>query len=270
MKINEVYTRITEQIKQKLEQGTLPWKKSWVIGLPQNLISKRPYNGINFLSLCTANYPSPYYLTFLQCKEKGGYVKRDEKGQLIIFWKLMDKDMPGDEETESARIPLTRYSYVYNITQTSLYDDKPEPTSIVGCEEIINNIKDRPVIKHNTIRCYYSPVEDFISLPMPEDFNSTEEYYSTLFHELIHWTGHKSRLARIEYGRDVTEKATEELIAEIGSSYLCGLCGISSAVIDNQASYIDGWLSHLKHDPAYFIKAATAASKAVNFIMNNI
>lgn len=270
MKINEVYSNITEQIKNRLEQGTLPWRKSWIIGLPQNITTRRPYSGVNFLSLCMADFASPYYLTYLQCKDRGGYITKGSKGIPILFWTLLSFGLPDNHEKQKPyEFPYLKYSYVYNLTQTSLYSGKPEPTSIIGCEQILNDMKERPVIKHNTLRCYYSPTEDYISVPMPEDFDSTEEYYSSLFHELIHWTGSRERLARLDNRSDEAEVANEELIAEIGSSFLCGLCGISSAVIDNQAAYIEGWLSHLNNDAAYFIKAATAANKAVNYILGN-
>jgi len=270
MKINEIYANITEQIKSRLEQGTLPWRKSWVVGIPKNLISRRAYQGINFLSLCMTDFASPYYLSFLQCQDRGGYVTKGSKGTAILFWKLLNIPLPDNHEKQKPyEFPYLKYSYVYNITQTSLYSGKPEPTSIIECDQILNNMKDRPAIKHNTMRCYYSPSEDYISLPMQEDFDSTEEYYSSLFHELIHWTGSPARLARLENRSDATDVANEELIAEIGSSFLCGLCGISSAVIDNQASYIEGWLAHLNHDSAYFIKAATLANKAVSYILGN-
>ena len=268
MKIQEVYNKISNQIQEKLQQGTLPWKKSWSIGLPQNLITRHHYTGINFLSLCMADYASPYYLTFLQCKEKGQFINTGAKGSLIVFWKLLEPKVDNSAKQEKQEpTPYIQYSYVFNVSQTSLYKPETEERKNLDCEKVISGMLNKPVIKNNHSRCCYYPTSDYISLPKIYDFNSPEEYYSTLFHELIHWTGHQTRLNRFVSKKNM-DKVSEELIAEIGSSFLCGLCGISSKVIDSQASYIDVWLLKVEKDPVYFIKAASQAQKAVNFILN--
>lgn len=266
MRIQEVYKKITNQIQEKLQQGTLPWKKSWIIGLPQNMISKHYYTGINFLSLCTADYPSPFYMTFLQCKEKEGFINAGERGNLIVFWKMLEpkEEQSGNQQEQQ---PYIQYSYVFNLSQTTLYKPDTDPKQILDCEKIITEMKVKPVIKNNHSRCCYYPTADYISLPKINDFNSPEDYYSTLFHELVHWTGHQERLNRFVSKKHMDE-VTEELVAELGSSFLCGLCGISATVIDSQASYIDGWLSRVEKDPVYFIRASSAAHKAVSFILN--
>ena len=193
MQIQEVYNKITSQIQEKLQAGTLPWKKSWSVGLPQNMISRHYYNGVNFLSLCTADFPSPYYLTFLQCKSKEGFINSGEKGTLIVFWKMLEPkaDESGTLDKQDST-PYIQYSYVFNVSQTSLYKPETEERKNLDCEKVIAGMLNKPVIKNNHSRCCYYPTSDYISLPKIYDFNSPEEYYSTLFHELIHWTGHNS------------------------------------------------------------------------------
>lgn len=269
MNRRKIYSRITDTILQKLREGTVPWKKSWKIGLPANFISKRTYNGINFLSLINNEYPSPYYLTFLQCSQKGGKINKGEKGYPIIFWTIKEINVSLGEEAEYKRVSIARLSYVFNLTQTDLHRDFSEVLKKPSCDAIIKNMKgEKPVIKHNHRRSYYSIKEDLISLPSIIEFNSPDEYYSTLFHELIHWTGSERRLNRFSTGRKIEAYSHEELIAEIGSAYLCGLTGIASKVIDNQAAYVDSWYSKINSNPDMLIDAAVQAQKSVEYIVN--
>ena len=269
MNRQEIFDHITKQIKEKLEQGTLPWRRSWKTGLPMNLLTKRPYSGINFLSLCTNDFPSPYYLTFLQCRDKGGSINKGEHGSQIVYWAM--KDTAGDlSDKEVRRYPLLRLSRAFNLSQTSLYISHSETLVITPYTSILNSLIIQPVIKNNTRACYYSPSEDYISIPQIQDFETAEEYYSSLFHEIIHWTGNSSRLSRLGIDQDKTEKATEELIAEIGSAYLCGLCGIAPTVIENQANYIQSWLGQVEGNPLYFVNASVQAQKAVNYLFQSI
>ncbi len=267
----DIFASITQKIKDKLEQGTIPWQRSWTVGIPRNLVSKKAYNGINFLSLCLQEYPSPYYLTYLQCQQKAGTISKGAKGLLVVYWQIKEYATAGKEtdELDVKRFPLIRYSYVFNLSDTSLYKDSiDEQNKVVAFEEILNNMKEPPVIRYNIARCYYNANDDYISLPQINDFNCPQEYYSSLAHELIHWTGSASRLNRLQstsFGSD--EYSLEELIAEIGSAYLCAMAGIAPKVIDNQAAYINGWLRQLKNQENLFIEAATNAQKAVNYLI---
>lgn len=259
----EIYNRITKQLLAKLSEGTIPWRKSWKIGLPTNLKSKLIYNGINFVNLCINEYPSPYYVTFLQCKERGGYILKGEKGNWVVYWEVKELSNADDE---IKRIPIIKKSIVFNLAQTSLFEQKEERI-IVQCEEVIKGMKFTPDIRHNTLRAYYSPAEDYISLPPISSFDSEAEYYSTLMHELVHWTSHPSRLDRKSSATEKTEYSFEELVAEIGSSYLCALTGIAPLTLENQVAYIKGWLKLFDSDENVFIKAAIEAQRAVNFIL---
>ncbi|MBV6419391.1 MAG: DNA primase TraC [Ignavibacteriaceae bacterium] len=267
---SEIFNKTTDAILQKLKEGIIPWRKSWKSGIPRNYISKRPYNGINFLSLCTMDFSSPYFLTFLQCKQKNGYIKRGEQGTLVVFWKLEDTlDAGGKDDISNQvkQVPLLRYSYVFNINQTSISVGSDDAAKIIPAEKIIESIEDKPVIKHNFRRCYYSVQQDIISIPVIDEFDKPEEYYSSLFHELIHWTGHPSRLRRDLSAMD-DAYAFEELIAEIGSSFLGALAGISPSILDNQAAYINGWLNLISDNKQILVRASIEARKAVDYLLS--
>lgn len=264
---NELFNLINGQLIAALSQGTIPWRRAWKVGLPANLLSKKIYNGINFLNLCLKEYPSPYYVTYLQCQQKGGTVIKGEKGNWVIFWDV--KQVSTDvSNPESKRVPILRKSIIFNLAQTTLFEQLNDERQIVSCEQIISGMNVKPVILNNTLRCMYSPLMDYISLPCLNDFETSEEYYSSLFHELIHWTGHVSRLNRKTINFGENNHSFEELIAEIGSAYLCALTGISPKTLDNQAAYINGWMKLAESGEHIFIKAAIEAQKAVNFITN--
>lgn len=270
MKKSDIYEKVNNIIITKLSAGLLPWRKSWNNALPsQNFISKHIYQGINFLLLSCFDFPSPYFLTFLQCKQKEGFVKKGEKGIPIIFWKLVDNKFYNPNDSDSSeQIPFMQLSTVFNLSQTTLFTDESEELKKPKIENFISSIP--AVIKNNSkSQCYFNVTKDFISVPVISEFNSTDEYYSTLFHELIHWTGHQSRLNRFQsadYNSDNYSK--EELIAEIGSAYLCSQFGINNT-LDNSAAYIKGWLSKLNNDDSLFIQASSHAQKAVNYLLTN-
>ncbi|MCB9249389.1 MAG: DUF1738 domain-containing protein [Ignavibacteriales bacterium] len=266
MNKSELYNRINNQILEKLNEGVIPWKKSWKEGIPSNLISRKAYHGINFLSLSLRDFASPYYLTFYQCKQRGGSIKSGEKSSMVVYYKLMDI---AENENDRRVIPFIRYSNVFNLTQTDLDTAALDKPVILSCESILDNMITKPIIKNNISRCYYSVSEDYISLPRITDFNTSEEYYSSLFHEVIHWTGHKNRLNRPSISEfDNEQYCYEELIAETGASFLSALCGISPSVIDNQAAYINGWIKLSKEKELLFAQAAIDAQKAVSYILN--
>ena len=264
MNRRDIYRYITDKLITKLNEGVIPWEKSWKHGLPANYITKKVYRGINFLSLCFDDYPSPYYLTYLQCKDKNGYVKKGESASPIIYWKIIERI----DEDEVKRIPLLRLSSVFNLSQTSLYQDITEKKGIRSCEEIIKNMENKPDIRNNYSRCYYNMKEDYISLPKIDDFSSMEKYYSALFHELAHSTGHRKRLNRLNNKKDLESYAEEELIAELTSAWLCGLTGIEPKIIDNTASYLSYWIKKLKYNPAYILNITTKVNQAINIILN--
>lgn len=273
-----VYEIITGRIIEKLEQGTAPWCKPWTGGeMPRNLVTGKAYRGINLFLLNMANYTSPYWLTFNQCREKGGCVKAGAKATPIVFWNISKVK---DEETdEEKKIPLLRYYNVFNAEQCEglnipqLEQETREFAPIEVCMMTIAAMPKAPRIQHEQPKAYYVPSMDYVNMPKPESFNSAEEYYSVLFHELTHSTGHVSRLNRkginVNNGFGSSDYGKEELIAEMGTAFLCGCTGIENRTLDNSASYVAGWLKAIKEDKKIVITAAAAAQKAADYILNN-
>lgn len=283
--MNSVYEKITNIITEKLEQGIVPWHQPWTSAWPpRNLVSKKPYRGINLLLLSDQKYELPYFLTFKQVKRLKGSVIKNEKAHLVVFYKWLEKkDEDGNvlrnDEGKAVMIPMLKFYYVFNVGQCKGIESKYIPwqisrefNPIEEAEQIAIGMPDCPKITYNSNRACYIPREDKINMPSINSFKSDEELYSTLFHEMCHSTGHESRLNR----KGVTEAAAfgtkvysqEELIAEMGSAFLCGEAGIENRTIDNSAAYIQGWLSKLKDDKRLLVFAAGAAQKASDFILN--
>ena len=271
-----IYERITERIVALLAQGTVPWQKPWKArtGLPRNLVSQKPYRGINVFLLLAMSYESPFWLTFRQALQLGGAVRKGEKSCPVVFWKqttLEDK-----ESGEQQKKRMLRIYHVFNVAQCDELKTGTGPmeepvNGIIKPDEIVAHMPQRPEIKHGMSRAFYSPREDCVGLPMRERFERAEGYYATLFHELVHATGHESRLNRVT----LTEKAgfgsnpycKEELIAEMGAAFLCGQAEIAERTIDNSAAYLQGWLEQLRSDKTLIVSAAAQAQKAADFIL---
>ena len=273
---SSVYEQITERIIGLLEKGAIPWHKTWDIqvGLPRNLISKKPYRGINVFLLHAMGYESAFWLTFRQALELGGNVRKAEKSCPVVFWKqfAVENKETGKEET----IPLLRFYHVFNIDQCEGLRDLPAISRIpVPCpakpEAIIEGMPQRPVIKHGMASPFYSPGGDFVGLPSRDHFQSASEYFATANHELIHACGHVSRLNRptITQAPDFGSSpyCKEELIAEMGASFLCGHAGITESTIENSAAYIQGWLELFRNDTTLLVQAAAQAQRAADFIL---
>ena len=274
----KVYEIITNRIIEKLEAGIIPWHKPWhsLDTIPKNLISKKEYRGINVFLLAMQRYESPYWLSFKQAQGLGGNVRKDEKGTPVVFWNWINQT---DDEGNESNIPFIRYYTVYNIAQCENIDAGKIPAilsvhnnsdHIAECEAIIANMPNCPEIQQGKQRASYNPLSDIISMPRFGCFDSAETFYSTLFHELIHSTGHESRLKRLNinvsrFGDD--EYSKEELVAEMGAAFLCGFAGIEDITLNNSAAYVQGWLKSLKHDKKLVIMAAAQAQKAADYIL---
>lgn len=285
--MSTVYEIITERILAEIDKGTLPWSKPWKSALgeePANLISKKGYRGINRFLLSCSPYARPYYLTFKQAQEAGGTVKRGEKGLPVIFWKkstYSTKEEETGEETLHNGM-LLRYYTVFNVEQCEGVDTLlPQASALPGnplppipsAERIVAKYKNGPVIREVPgDRAFYRPSTDSVTMPERGQFKSQAEYYSTLFHELTHSTGHADRLKRTTlldshfFGDQ--EYSREELIAEMGAAFLCGEAGIDNeAALKNSAAYIDGWRKKLRGDSKLVVIAAAQAQKAADHIL---
>ena len=269
------YERITERIVSLLEQGTVPWHKPWQVktGLPRNLVTNKPYRGINPFLLMAAGYESPHWLTFRQAIQLGGSVKKGEKACPVVFWKPLQVTDEGTEE--SKKIPLLRMYYVFNVAQCEGLKNMPTEDAssfaLTEAAEIVAKMPQPPVFKHGMSHAFYTPLNDIVGMPIQERFDTEDSYYATMFHELVHSTGHEKRLKRQSimerngYGSD--PYCREELIAELGSAFLCGHAGIVERTVNNSAAYIKGWLKPLKDDRTLIVYAAAQAQKAADFIL---
>ena len=282
----DIYQAVTDRILELLDQGTVPWRQPFKNGsgggLPKNLISDKAYRGINvFLLAVTAwaeGYDSPYWLTFKQAKERDAHVRKGEKGSLVIFWK---QHATTDKKTgEPVNVPVMRHYKVFNAEQCEGLElpAPPEPETdeapfepIIEAMAIVNDYEDGPRIEHGGGKAFYKPSDDLVRMPEPDRFVDSESYYATLFHELVHSTGHSKRLDR---GIDTKiaafgspDYSKEELVAEMGAAFLAAASGISPPTIEQSAAYIESWKKKLKGDKKLVIQAAGAGQKSADWIM---
>lgn len=276
-----VYEMVTERIIAELEKGVIPWEKPWtgVRSGAFNRVSKRPYSLLNQMLLKHTGE----YATYKQWQDLGGQVKKGEKSEIVVFWKIFETEETNKDtgEKETKKIPLLRYYNVFHISQVEGVEPlKPEQLNdevepIEEADKIITDYITREHIEFTECRsneAYYSPSQDAVVVPMKEQYKVINEYYSTTFHELTHSTGHKNRLNRLEtgavaaFGSETYSK--EELVAEIGSASLMNLLGIETVkTFRNSAAYIQSWLQVLRNDNKFIVSASSKAEKAVNYIL---
>ena len=270
----DIYSEITNRIIAEMEQGTIPWQKPWVAsGGCISYATGKPYSLLNQMLL---GKPGEY-LTFNQCQQEGGRIRKGSKPQIVVFWKWLEQE---DEETgEKKEIPFLRYYNVFHIEQCEglkAKHTKPLPNTAENnarADSIIQNYLVREGVKLNHEagdRAFYNPFTDSITLPVLNQFAETSEYYSTAFHELTHSTGHSKRLNRLGktayFGSEAYSK--EELIAEIGASALVNAAGLETAKsFHNSAAYIQNWLSVLRNDKRFIVSASGKAEKAIALIL---
>jgi len=273
----DIYSEVTTRIIAQMEEGIIPWQKPWVAnGKAISRSTGKPYSLLNQMLL---GRPGEY-LTFKQCQEAGGKVKKGEKASMVVFWKFIEQE---DEETgEKKEVPFLRYYNVFHIdqcegitakhtTETAFPDGA---ATLEAAQEIIYDYLGREGVKlshEEGDRAFYRPATDEVVLPIRKQFISTAEYYSTVFHELTHSTGHPKRLNRLSkpsfFGTEDYSK--EELVAEIGAAALVNHVGLeTSSSLRNNAAYLQNWLKVLKDDKRFIVSAAGRAEKAVNLILN--
>lgn len=288
----DIYQAVTDRILELLDQGTVPWRQPFkrgsdgTSGIPKNLISDKAYRGINvFLLAVTAmieGYDSPYWLTFKQARERDAHVRKGEKGSLVIFWKQYATK---DKQTGDAiNVPVMRHYTLFNVkqcdglelptaseTQAELNADEAPFEPNVEAMAIVAGYKGAPRIEHCSGGAFYRSSQDLVSIPEPKEFVSGESYYATLFHELVHSTGHSKRLDRgidtraAKFGSIPYSK--EELVAEFGAAFLAAASGISPPTIEQSAAYIESWRKKLKGDKKLVVQAAGAGQKAADWIL---
>jgi antirestriction protein ArdC len=272
----KVYEIITDQIVKALEAGTVPWRKPWrTMGdAPKNLVSGKPYRGINIFMLAFQRWGSPYWLTFKQCRDRGGRIRKGEHGTPIVFWKTFDDKEKTDKNGKPVKRWMLRYYKVWNVEQTEGIDyPKPEMIEhdpIPECVAVVDGWDGKPEIVHGGGRACYSNRDDRVTMPELGRFDEPAEYYSTLFHELGHSTGHEKRLNRDMSGCFGSRPySVEELCAEMIAAMICGHCGIETKTLDNSAAYIATWLGRIKGDPKLVVTAASKAQKGADMILGD-
>lgn len=280
MSIN-VYELVTNRIIEQLENNIVPWEKPWSGTLDGafNRVSKKPYSILNQMLL---KYNGEY-ATFKQWQELGGHIRKAEKSEIIVFWKMYPIKEKQDDGTEIIKtIPLLKYINVFHISQVDGVEPLKQKVThdiepIEKAEKILNDYWNRENITIEHVKgdkAFYSPMFDKIQLPLFEQFKQSEEYYSTAFHESVHSTMKTSRCNRQEdrKGKVVSfgseEYSKEELVAEVGSAQLMNIVGIETTKsFRNSTAYIQSWLKVLRNDNKFIVSASSKAEKAVNYIL---
>lgn len=269
-----VYEIVTSEIIKKLESGTVPWRQPWISKGAVSWNTQKPYRGINALLLEPGEYA-----TFDAIQAAGGHVKKGAKGHLVVFWKMQNSTETNDAgEPVTKTVPLLRYYKVFEInTQAEGLKSKRKDAEtfahdpIESAEAIRRGYKNAPTIGFAPGRAFYRPSTDEISVPAIEDYRNPNEFYSTLFHEMTHSTGHSSRLGRLKTGEVAAfgseSYSKEELVAEIGAAMLCGKAGIVQETIENSAAYVSYWLKRLREDSRLIVTASSQAQKAADYIL---
>ena len=264
--MKDIYAEVTRSIITKLGEGTIPWRRPWTP--PTNYISRKPYSGINVWLLHDGT--SPYWLTYRQAMGLGGYVRRGERGTRIIYWRILDREVAnGTGDMEVRRIPLLRYYTVFNLDQCDGIVDRPPLEPVGSAEDIIHGYQNPPSLEYGGSRASYVPSSDAVHMPAMDAFQSSAAYYSTLFHELVHSTGHSSRLDRVlgtQYASDAY--STEELVAEMGAAYLCATSSteLVAKSMDSMAAYIQHWIGKLEGDKYLVVRVSSSAQRAADWV----
>ena len=283
----DIYQEVTDRILELLDKGVAPWRQpikrsAHGDGMPKSLSTGKNYRGINVFLLamtCWAHgYESDYWATFNQVTKNNGKVKKGEKSTLVVFWKqAATKDKESGEEIT---IPVLRHYNVFNAEQCdgikapdqATEEIESEPfVPIEEADRIVTGYTNGPLVIHKGSAAMYLPSTDTVRIAAPDRFETRESYYATLFHELAHSTGHKSRLNR-NLGEKVSpfgspDYSKEELVAEMGSAFLCAAAGISPPTIEQSAAYIDGWRRKLKDDKKLVVQAAGQGQRAADHIL---
>ena len=288
----DVYQLVTDRIVELLEQGVVPWKSPYLskVGHPRNFSTKKPYRGINVFLLASRRFTSPWFMTFLQAKELGGHVRKGEKGCMVVKYGTFEKEV---EDTATGTVEEKKLGYlksytVFNASQIEgIAFPSPAPLPVLTASEItaqarqiVAGMPNPPTIKEGYAIPSYSQGTDSVQMPERGYFDAETAYYSTLFHELGHATGHSSRLARktllenkgMFAVKDEARKiyAEEELVAEMTAAFLNAHAGIMEAEIESSAAYLQGWIFALKSKNArsWIVRAASQAQKAADYILD--
>jgi antirestriction protein ArdC len=279
MKQNELYQAIADKVLGMMEKLGTDWLRPFSDSVKQsggcyNVITKKPYRGINQLLLAWMGYTSPAWASYDQWKAKGMPVRKDEKGSMIVYFKMIETKDIDPKTGEKKKIPMLKHYTVFNAEQCENYVAEPveiveEIDSTERCIQADEFFKKtganvRYILQN---RAYYCMIDDEVRLPKLKGFINAERYYSTLGHEIVHWTGHSSRLNRLKMTNfGSPEYAQEELVAELGAAFLCAQLGINNEPRADHATYLNSWMKALRNDKKCFVKACSQATKSLDFL----
>ncbi len=287
----DIYAEVTALIMAKLQEGVIPWRKTWKgTDVPKNYVTRKPYRGINLWLLNAYGFEHPYFLTFLQAKELGGKIKKGAKSIPVVYWNFVYVNKENGQKISVEQLPnypkqlirkksFLKYYNVFNIhavegveMEIGKNGEMDTDQITTTCQEVYDQMLSKPELRHGGNQAYYHPSLDYINMPPKNDFDSEACYYAVLFHELTHATGHKERLNKDSvteiHAFGTPEYSKEELVAEMGAGFLCCHTGIlNNDLLDNSSAYIAGWLKKLSEDKKMVLEAASKAQQAVDYIL---
>ncbi len=286
-KVETCFTKIfIEKIEERRANGedvTAPWRRLWnpALGADRNLTTDCAYRGSNVFMTAIQGYSSPFWTTRKQCEDLGGEINRQDDGKLAPYTPILFWCFPTPEQKEAGRFPFVKFYQLWNVEQTTGLEEKaaekleahegPPNNPIEAAQEVVDGWFGCPPVRYGNARAFYTPGTDSITMPDIQAFASAEAFYSTMFHEMSHATGHRTRLNRDGVTCPVRfashDYSEEELIAEMGAGMLAAFCGIDTPeTVDNSAAYLDHWLKKLKREPGMLAASGGAAQKAVDLI----
>lgn len=276
----DLIEKVSNQIIEKLETFEGKWEKPFVSLFAYNILTQKPYRGINILLLnCAATeqkFTSAVWGTFKQWKDKGFAVRKGEKATTVLFWKpLTFKNEQENEETGEIDISenhtyMARCYSVFNGSQIEGFTSDIEKSEFSFKEDVKTFFENTEIpYVYGAFQAAYFPEEDVIYMPHQSDFINEQGFVSTLAHETIHATGHEKRLNRDFNGRFGTESyAFEELVADIGAGFVAGYLGYEYQFSKDNLAYLKSWLKVLKNDKRAIFKACSEAQKAFDYLMS--
>jgi len=280
----DLYQDFTNQVIEQMENNNMKWFKPFttsIINGHHNVISKKPYQGLNCFSIGVAvhknNFKSNEWATFSQWEKLGAKIKKGSKSTQILYWNIKEYEDKNNKD-KLVKIPMLKYYNVFNADQVDEYETKEIETKEL--DDWKAHFKTDVFVESTgadikiSNKAFYIPSEDFIGMPSKEDFKGDKEntkeqyYYSTLLHELTHWSGHSSRCNRDLQNRFGSKAyAMEELVAEIGSAFLCSYLGVTKAPTPNHGRYLNNWLEVLKEDKKAIFKAFSLSKASSEYLM---
>lgn len=280
MNNNTIYQKIAERVTEMLQNGIIPWKRPYECGMEGHLFAWSHATGedYSFLNCMILKKPGEYW-TFDQARRSGLKVKKGAKAEHVYFWKILDKtEMNEDGEMTGYKIPFLKQ---YPVFHESDIEGAPERVPvdvdktlnaepIAAGEEILSryfSMENAPLFNLKDCIPHYSPTKDIVEVPDRYRFTTREDFYDTLFHEMIHSTGHAKRLNRLCGIYGTPAYAKEELVAEMGAARLSQICGFNEKLSENSASYCAYWMKKLENNIEWFVWAASRADAAVNYII---